>query len=101
MNRRDPNDRSKGMNHFSGGYDRDWHIKVEEEFLRSSIGENKGKDFDDHAKRLGRLFGQGTDSRDIALHALDIEKRAVKLKLKEHAEEEENKRCFCCKVYSS
>ena len=59
---------------------------------RSSIGENKGKDFDDHARRLGRLFGQGTDSKDVALQALDIEKRVVKQKIKEQANEEEDKR---------
>ena len=59
---------------------------------RSSIRENKGKDFDEHAKRLGRLFGRGTDNKDIALHALDIEKRAVKEKLKKEADEEEERR---------
>ena len=59
---------------------------------RSSIGENLGKDFDEHAKRLGRLFGQGTDSHEIANHALDIEKRAVKQKLQQQADEQESKR---------
>ena len=37
LNRRDPNDRSKGMNHYSGGYDRDWYIKEQEEFLRLAV----------------------------------------------------------------
>ena len=34
LNRRDPNDLSKGMNHYAGGFDREWYIKAEEEYLR-------------------------------------------------------------------
>ncbi len=60
--------------------------------MRSRIGENKGKEFDKNAQRLGRLFNQGTDNYDIARQAVDMEIRTAKQIVVDKENEEENKR---------